>query len=482
MPSKRTLQNVMDNLIKESLAPFSAEEFLKRLQEVLRKNLPAATLDTLKRDLSSHEYLIGLDSQDYLPYSAVLEKISHIPLSIAPGKLEFAHKLFIPGHRLLPFLSKDCSEKNLTILDPAGQPIPKRKQSFFIEDVVHFYQYFSDRHFPDEIKVNEKIPGKSFLVVPVWDMKQIYSSLRLRSGDGFGMRLVNFEDGIFQIFPQSQKELNRGRLKMRSLHVALEEALMELCQEEQFCSLGLEKQLMRAFFALDVNVLDVPGFSLIDFLESLDELTLLRDDSGNVQLASMEMAEAVKIVKAEPLTVPTGRKGSLEKIFQDLHLAFHEAEFKAILYSVMGTEKFKPEAVFHLLFGGEGKLFFDKGQHGSFYSKLRKLLHDICEDLKAPESLVISELRDKTVEMKLGLIGILRFLEEHQVGLEDLPEDTLEQVADLDRFCSETLTELSNRNQSPDLNFIRDTRLALRIIQPHMDHLEEEVYCRLGFF
>ena len=62
MSSKRTLQTLMDNLIKESLAPFSAEEFLKKVQEVLRKNLPADTLDNLKRNLSSHDYLIGLDS------------------------------------------------------------------------------------------------------------------------------------------------------------------------------------------------------------------------------------------------------------------------------------------------------------------------------------------------------------------------------------------------------------------------------------
>ena len=280
----------MDNLIKESLAPFSAEDFLKRLQEVLRKNLPTATLDTLKRDLSAHEYLIGLDSEDYLPYSAVLEKISHIPLSMAPGKMEFARKLFIPGHRLLPFLSKDCSEKNLTILDPEGQPIPKRKESFFIDEVVHFYQYFSDRHYPDEIRVNQKIPSKSSLMVPVWDMKQVYSSLRLRAGEVFAMHLVDFEAGIFQISPRSRKELNSGRLKIRSLHVALEEALVKLCKDEQFCALSLEKQMMRAFFTLPKDVLDVPAFSLIEFMESLNDLTLLRDDSGNVQLASLEMA------------------------------------------------------------------------------------------------------------------------------------------------------------------------------------------------
>nr|NIQ00682.1 hypothetical protein [Nitrospinaceae bacterium]NIR54766.1 hypothetical protein [Nitrospinaceae bacterium]NIS85192.1 hypothetical protein [Nitrospinaceae bacterium]NIT82002.1 hypothetical protein [Nitrospinaceae bacterium]NIU44265.1 hypothetical protein [Nitrospinaceae bacterium] len=143
---------------------------------------------------------------------------------------------------------------------------------------------------------------------------------------------------------------------------------------------------------------------------------------------------------------------------------------------------YKIESVFHLLFGGEGKLFLDRAQHDAFYQQLRQLLYRICDDLKLPESRVVSDLRARTVEVKLSLISILRFLESQSVGLEDLPEELLEQVIDLDAFCKETLSRFAFREEPPDLKFIRDARLALKIILPHLDQLEEEVYYRLGFY
>jgi hypothetical protein len=110
------------------------------------------------------------------------------------------------------------------------------------------------------------------------------------------------------------------------------------------------------------------------------------------------------------------------------------------------------------------------------------LLHGICEDLKQRESTLIRSLRDKSVEVKLSLIGMLRFLEENKVGLQDLPSDTLNQIMDLDHFCTETLRKFADRTHPPDLKFIRDVRLALKIILPHLGQLEDEVYSRLGFF
>lgn len=482
MPPKLTLQTLMDNLIRESQAPFSAEDFLQKVQKQWRRKISQSTLDNMKRGLSDHGFLIGLDSDDYLPCRVVLDKIGHVPLAIAPGKLETAKKIFIPGHRMLPLLSGERCGKNVHFLDPAGNEIPKRKESFFIEDVIHFYQYLETRHFPNEIKINEWIPGKSSMIVNVWDMSKLYASFRFKPGDALLIQLQDYHRGIFQIRLCARKELTKTRLKVRSLYVALEALLRRLCEDENFYLLGLEKQLLRAFFSLDKVALDIPGFSLTDFLESLEELTVVRGETGAVQLVPVCKAEPAKLIKEVPRPIPKGTKGSLEKIFMDLRLAFGEKEFKSILYTVMGTDKFRIESVFYLLFGGEGKLFFDKSQHSSFYRQLRKLLYQICEDLKTPESRLVSELRDKCVEIKLSLIGILRFLENQQVGLEDLPEETLEQIAYLDRFCCDTLIQFSDRQNPPDLKFIRDTRLALKIVRPHLGRLEEEVYFCLGIY
>ena len=95
---------------------------------------------------------------------------------------------------------------------------------------------------------------------------------------------------------------------------------------------------------------------------------------------------------------------------------------------------------------------------------------------------MIRDLRGKSVEVKLSLIGILRFLEENKVGLQDLPSETLNQIMDLENFCTETLRKFADWDHPPDLKFVRDVRLALKIILPHLSQLEDEVYSRLGFF
>ena len=113
---------------------------------------------------------------------------------------------------------------------------------------------------------------------------------------------------------------------------------------------------------------------------------------------------------------------------------------------------------------------------------MRKLLAGIYEDLKLPEPRVVSRIRNKAVAVKMRLIEISRYLESIDVNLEDLPADLLDQIGDLDYFCVDALTKLSDRLNPPDVKSISDIRLALRIIQPTIDQLEEEVFYKLGIY
>ena len=482
MPRKPTLKTLIDNFIRESHAPFTVEDFAKEVEERWRKKISKTSMNHLKRKLSNHQYIIGTDSNDYLPYPAVLEKIQHIPLLIPLGKFEISRKMFIPGHRMIPFVSSERTETELTFLDPDGEEIPKLKKSFFIEEVIHFYQYSGERHFPDDIDVNEWMPGKSLMMTTVWDMQKLFTEGKCKPGDGLLIKLVDYSRGIFQIHPLPKFKVKSKQFKIRFLNVALETLLDRFYEGREIVETSLEKQILLAFFSLDQEFLDVPAFSLTDFLESLKTLTVVSGEGGKVQLVPKWKSESMQFVQEEARKTPKGEKGSLEEIFQDLGLAFHEWEFVSILYTVMASDKFKIEAVFDLLFGGQGKLFLDKKQHDAFYQRLRKLLHRICKDLKQPESKLIRDLRDKSVGVKLSLIGILRFLEENEVGLEDLPAETLNQIIDLDYYCTETLRRFADRENPSDIKFVRDVRMALKIILPHVDQLEDEVYYRLGIF
>lgn len=481
MTKKITLNKLTEEMIRESKGPFTVKDFAKNLESRLQKEISESALKKVKRILLNHHCLIGVKDNDFVPCRAVIEKISHVSLSLLLGTWELKQGILIPGHRLMPFLLADQKEQDLTLLDPDGREIQKIKNTFFIQDVASFYQYCGN--FPEEIKINEKVPGKSCMTVTAWDMGDCYKKFGSKPGDALLIDLVDCEKGVFQVRPYSSKELRSDRLRRRSLYLALATQMDPLSQDEKFCAEGLEKQLLRILFSLEQSVLEeIDIFSVTDFLESLQEWTVVGCEAGGVQIVPVWKSESGPFVRSNTRRTIKGELGTLNEIFQDLELSFDAQEFKSILYTVMASDKYKLETVFFLLFGGQGELFKDKKQHEVFYGHLRELLFKICEDLKTKESALISDLREQCVDIKMSLVGIMRFLEDQEVGLEDLPAEILNQIIELDQFCNDALSRFSVRDEPPELKFVRDLRVALKVVVPQLTMLEEDIYSRIAIY
>ncbi len=481
MTNRISLNRLAETLIEESRTPFNTEDFAKNLARRWEKEMSDSAMKRLKKVLLNHSALIGIHDHNFIPFRAVVEKIRHVSLSLQLGVWELKQGILIPGHRLIPFLPVNMEERELTFLDPDGNEIPKLKKSYYIQDIVPFYQYCA--RFPEEIKINEWIPGKSRMTVTAWDMQSLYKKFSSRAGDALLLDLVDYDRGIYQIRSYSSRQHRLDRLRMRALYIALATQMAPLCEDESFCSAGLEKQLLRILFSVDSEVFrEVEVFSVTDFLESLKEWTVVGCEAGGVQMVPVWQTDPGPFVRVDANRTVKGELSSLNKIFQDLQLSFDALEFKSILYTVMASDKYKLEAVFFLLFGGQGDLFTDKKQHEVFYGYLRELLFKICEDLKTRESYMVANLREQCVDIKLSLVGVLRFLEDQEVGLEDLPADLLNQIIELDNFCNTVLHQFAERDQPLDLKFIRDIRVALKVVLPQLAIVEEEVYSRLAIY
>ena len=481
MINRISLKRLAETLIQESRTPFNTEDFAKHLESRWQKEVSDSAMKRLKKVLHNHSSLIGIPESDFIPFRAVVDKISHISLSVQLGAWELKQGILIPGHRLIPFMPVNLKESELTFRDPQGNEIPKLKESYYIQDIVPFYQYCA--RFPEEIKINEWIPGKSCMTVTVWDMRSLYKSFSSRPGDALLIDLVDYEKGIYQVRPYSSRQHRLDRLHMRALYIALATQMDPLCQDEKFCSAGLEKQLLRILFSMNSEVFrEVEVFSVTDFLESLKEWTVVGCEAGGVQMVPVWQAESGPFVRADANRVVKGELGSLNKIFQDLKLSFDAMEFKSMLYTVMASDKYKLEAVFFLLFGGHGDLFEDKKQHEAFYGYLREFLFKIHKDLKTRESHLLAGLREQCVDTKFSLVGVLRFLEDQEIGLEDLPADLLNQIIELDHFCTDALHRFAERDRPLDLKFIREIRVALKVVLPQLSIVEEDVYSRLAVY
>ena len=481
MAKKLTLKKLTEEIIRESKGFFTINDFSKNLESRWEKQISESALKRVRRILLNHHYLIGINENDFVSCRAVIEKISHVSLYFQLGTWELKQGMLIPGHRLMPFLLADQQEEDLVFLDPNGNEIKKSKKTFFIQDVASFYQYCGN--FPEEIKLNEKVPGKSCMKVTTWDMDVCYKKFGSKPGDALLINLVDLEKNIFQVRPYSSKQLRSDRLRKRSLYLALASQMYPLSQNEKFCSEVLEKQLLRVLFSLEQKILKtIDVFSVTDFLESLKEWTVVARETGGVQMVPVWKSESEPSVRSKQRRRILGDLGTLDKIFQDLKLSFDAHEFKAILYTVMSSDKYKLETVFFLLFGGQGDLFKDKKQHEVFYGNLRELLFKICEDLKTKESILISNLREQCVDIKMSLVAIMRFLEDQDVNLEDLPAEILNQIIELDQFCNDSLPRFSICDEPPDLKFIRDLKVALKVVAPQLTMLEEEIYSQIAIY
>jgi hypothetical protein len=483
MNKKRTLKTITDEVIRESESLCNAEEILTEIKTRWRRKIAPATLDRLRQGLDHHQYLIGVDENDYLPYPAVMERLDHIALCIPMGKMELQRHRFFPGHRLVPFISHELKESQIIFKDPEGRDLPRLRESFLIEEVLHYYQYSASPHFPNDIHFNEGAPGKSSLTVPVWDFSEFLANHPCKTGDLLKVRLLDYEHGIFEISVCPKAEWCKDRLRNRAQNIALEKILEEHCDNPLFEKDGLEKQLLRGLLSLQIKSEEITAiFNFTEFIESVESLTLLGGKEEGVRLAPMRHALPNQYLCEEAVRQPKGEMGSLKAIFDDLGLAVNADEFKAILYTIMGSENYQLESVFDLIFGGEGKLFYDKKQHAAFYQHLRELLLNICEDLKKPESQVVTQLRDQAVGAKLRLIALLRYLEKKDLGLKDLPVEILEHIVDIDHFCGQALESFADRDALPQIKILQDTRLALKIVDPHLSRLEEDIYHRLDVY
>ena len=153
MTKNITLNKLAEEIIRESKRPFTVKDFAKNLETRWEKQISDSSLKKVRQILLNHHSLIGIKENDFDPCRAVIKKIHHISLSVSLGTWELKQDIFIPGHRLMPFLLSDRKEEDLTFVDAQGNEIQKLKQTFFIQDVAPFYQYCGN--FPEEIKINE---------------------------------------------------------------------------------------------------------------------------------------------------------------------------------------------------------------------------------------------------------------------------------------------------------------------------------------
>ena len=132
MTKNITLNNLAEEIIRESKHPFTINDFAENLKTRWQKKISDSSLKKVRQILLNHHSLIGIKENDFVPCRAVIQKIHHISLSVPLGTWELKQGIFIPGHRLMPFLLADRKEEELTFVDAEGNEIQKSNINFLL--------------------------------------------------------------------------------------------------------------------------------------------------------------------------------------------------------------------------------------------------------------------------------------------------------------------------------------------------------------
>jgi hypothetical protein len=200
---------------------------------------------------------------------------------ITPTRVELLNGLLIPGHRCVPFANPCVPPQEYTFMWN-GEPVSVSEVEGSPEEFYPFFSLYGEEFAPQYIAQensgNELAYGADPFEDPpevsikTLDMRGIYREAGLVPGDSFIVTIEDWKACVFKL-----ERVAAGAWKADSLNewaAAAEDAFLE-----SFKRLGpgvaIDEQIAWAYFYGDRRLLDVPAYSLEDFLyEKTDKIAI----------------------------------------------------------------------------------------------------------------------------------------------------------------------------------------------------------------
>lgn len=177
---------------------------------------------------------------------------------------EFKNKMFVPGSRFMPFVDEMQNPASWTYFYD-GQKIPHRVGTFRKETALDLNILYGEEYEVQYIAADPAMVGydlastdfelPSEVKVTGCDLERFIDSNGLRAGDRIVCRVINWDKGWIEIFPQArQRDAESGIVQLDAAdHERLlwddlfEEALIKILEKDGPCA-TIEEQLAFAFY------------------------------------------------------------------------------------------------------------------------------------------------------------------------------------------------------------------------------------------
>ena len=247
----------MDDFLRSWDKPFTLKDFTRRMREK-GFNLNQDESDAY---LAESPYVFQVESGEFLTRAAVFTG-KYFSFTLIPEEIK--NKMFVPGHRFMPFVDEMQNPAAFTFVCN-GEKLKTRVGEFRKETVLDLYRLFGEEYevqyiASDPALVDLDLAALDFelpsrVKITGCDLSYFIDNIGLTVGDRILCRVINWDKGVIEIKPiHKERENDSGAVQIEESDRErilwcdkFEKSLIKIIETEGPCT-TIEEQLAFTFF------------------------------------------------------------------------------------------------------------------------------------------------------------------------------------------------------------------------------------------
>lgn len=415
------LPEIIDEFGRLAQSEFSLEELLCHVRS---RGGEASEEDVYDIALTS-DYLFEVDSLNeiFVPRRAFFQGAQ---FNITPTKEEVQGGYLVPGHRLMPFVSREVFPADARIVLPDGSALLTRKVALPQAQVMpclHFYGVADAIEYLllDTESNLEQIrpPFDGDVEVTVFDLRDYFAASGFHPGDSLMLTVIDWLQGVCSVARVAKGgaslKSTATRKWIKSMQFALDDAI-DVLGTEGDCYEQLALAMRNAQYDPEcISLTKAPPVSLAEYFNSQKEIAVKMVGERGLFWEVEEDPQEEAMLDA--LTHPSEPKSELDAFFQELGLSVSEDEAEAYMRDALYHGADNPNKVLGRVVAGRSLRFATAEDQESFHSLWNDLWNDVLQTY-SKKSDPYGEVRSRFLVLNDKCLAAMRQLDARGTGIE----------------------------------------------------------------
>jgi len=340
---------------------------------------------------------------------------------VTPLEEEIAGGYLVPGHRFLPFFSRDVFPGDAVLRLPDGSAVSTRTLRQSAAEVHRFLLFYGESGSIDyllsdseENAASLQPPFDGSVSVTVFDLKSFFAQCGFTLGDSLMLTVEDWQKGVFSVrhvpVQKGAIDFSETRSWTQALRDGFDEALPDAGLDHD-CNEQMARMLWLAECNEDASsILSNPPLSLAAFFNMQKDLTV--QTSGQVSFfwpkdmpIESRMMNSLATENLEP-------ESELDALFVLLGLSVNSDEAEAYMRDALSRGEESPDAVLVRVIQGRTLHFPTAGEQEDFM-RLWRALWDEVRSVYVPAKDSHREMRAVFLGLNDQCLRVLRELDQN---------------------------------------------------------------------